>query len=376
VVFQRSVYVPADEDSQKLLSKLHNKAKTVVPLDIALGIDRLPFKMTIEMMLDIARRSINARSYQELERYYEHDRHIEISDDQIREVVDTLGDIVYEYDKAQMEAARNGLCTPPEGSHRGGTLYIEMDGAMFNTRDKPKEGSSYRENKLGIVFHSSDIHYHTTKTGKEAHRIYEREYISYVGDADTFKAHLFAVALRNGLRTVDEVVIISDGAPWIKAFRDEYCQGLKVTLILDLCHLKENIHAFAKVAVRGKNRKNQWPEELIDLITSGKSKEALKKVEPYKNFRKPGVPNLYNYLESNLDRINYPSYWERGLFVGSGAIESANKTVMQERLKLSGMRWKTAKAQGVMALKCKYDSGKWDNLVVPLVYAHYGLRPP
>ena len=37
---------------------------------MALGIDQLPFKMTVKMMIDIACRAINAHSYEELQQIH------------------------------------------------------------------------------------------------------------------------------------------------------------------------------------------------------------------------------------------------------------------------------------------------------------------
>ena len=83
----------------------------------------------------------------------------------------------------------------------------------------------------------------------------------------------------------------------------------------------------------------------------------------------------YSYLSNNRDCINYPSYVAAGYFIGSGVIESGNRSVMQERLKLPGMRWSVESAQFVLALKCKYDSNLWESVVVPLIYKTYGLKP-
>lgn len=163
---------------------------------MALGIDQLPFKMTVKMMIDIARRAINAHSYEELQQTYLHDWGIVISDDQIRYVVNELGRIVFNHDTAVRTAAMShfddGAAFSLPVDRRKGVLYIEMDGAMFNTRHAT-DGSTWRENKLGAVFSNLDIVYRKTKTGREAHRITEREFISYAGDADTFKEHLYAV---------------------------------------------------------------------------------------------------------------------------------------------------------------------------------------
>lgn len=344
---------------------------------MALGIDQLPFKMTVKMMIDIARRAINAHSYEELQQTYLHDWGIVISDDQIRYVVNELGRIVFNHDTAVRTAAMShfddGAAFSLPVDRRKGVLYIEMDGAMFNTRHAT-DGSTWRENKLGAVFSNLDIVYRKTKTGREAHRITEREFISYAGDADTFKEYLYAVALKHGLEHAKKVVIISDGAKWIKGFREKFCANLDVVHILDYSHVKENIYKFANVFIRGAKQKTAWAEELARLVKEGKIDEAIAKAEPYKDKRRAGIPNIYSYLSNNRDCINYPSYVAAGYFIGSGVIESGNRSVMQERLKLPGMRWNVESAQFVLTLKCKYDSNLWESVVVPLIYKTYGLK--
>ena len=343
---------------------------------MALGIDRLPFKITVAMMLDIAKRAVNMHSYEELQQAYLKDWNIQISDDQIRRVTNCIGGIVYEDDCRRKDEALAYLAQRPEhtaaDSKKAGILYIEMDGAMFNTR-KQENGSTWKENKLGLVFSSRDIVHFTSRKGEEYHKILSREYISYAGDADTFKEHLYAMALRNGLETHKKIVIISDGATWIKGFIPQYCQGLDAVQILDYTHMKENIYKFANTFIRGKNQKSIWADTLKNLVKEGKIDEAIRMAEPYKDCRKPGIPNIYTYLVNNRDCIDYPTYLANGYFIGSGAIESGNKSTMQERLKLPGMRWDIEAAQCVLALKMKYDSEQWDSYVVPLVYKYYGL---
>ena len=76
-------------------------------------------------------------------------------------------------------------------------------------------------------------------------------------------------------------------------------------------------------------------------------------------------------MHDNRDAIEYPTYRRRGYFVGSGAIESANKTVTERRLKQAGMRWRADLAGGMLALRCKLMSGLWDSDVAPLVREKY-----
>ena len=57
--------------------------------------------------------------------------------------------------------------------------------------------------------------------------------------------------------------------------------------------------------------------------------------------------------------MRYDEWRAAGYFVGSGAIESANKYTMQNRMKLSGMSWKLETARGMLALKARLESGLW-----------------
>ena len=371
VTYFRTVYVPANKQSSELLLSKYG-LKAVVPLDMALGIDRLPFKISPQMMLDIARRAVNASSYEELQQTYALDWHIEISDDQIRRVTNYIGQMVYENDCVRRDIAIQHLqwlnTTPirsnPVNNH---VLYIEMDGAMFNTR-KQENNSTWKENKLGLVFSSKDLKTYRTKKGEEIRRIGKREYVSYAGPADTFQEFLYSAAFRNGLEEHGKIVIISDGARWIKNFKDIYCKGLDVVHILDYSHMKENVYKFANAHIRGKNAKGIWAEKLCDLIKNGKTQEAIAMASKYKDRKQPGIPNIYTYLENNKDCINYPEYVAAGYFIGSGAIESGHKSTMQERMKLPGMRWDLTSAQYVLSAKMKYDSGRWESEVVPLLY--------
>lgn len=57
--------------------------------------------------------------------------------------------------------------------------------------------------------------------------------------------------------------------------------------------------------------------------------------------------------------------------MGSGAIESGNKTVMQERTRRAGTRWREECAESPLALRAAIRSGKWESRVVPLVRSRY-----
>ena len=87
--------------------------------------------------------------------------------------------------------------------------------------------------------------------------------------------------------------------------------------------------------------------------------DSLKLIKKYKNITIPKtVCNLSVYLENNKNKIDYSTYEYNGWFVGSGAIESSNKTVVQLRLKQAGMRWSVDGANYMIALRCMYESNQ------------------
>ncbi|MEW7277485.1 hypothetical protein ABW636_02690 [Aquimarina sp. 2201CG1-2-11] len=54
--------------------------------------------------------------------------------------------------------------------------------------------------------------------------------------------------------------------------------------------------------------------------------------------------------------MQYHKYLKEGLLIGSGAIESAHKDVLQQRLKLSGQRWTMKGFQQMAQLRVVYKS--------------------
>jgi hypothetical protein len=82
--------------------------------------------------------------------------------------------------------------------------------------------------------------------------------------------------------------------------------------------------------------------------------------------RRPGlaeaVAAVVGYLERQAHRMEYPEYLARGWYIGSGAVESACKTVVGQRLKLAGMRWGEDGADALCHLRAlsRSEKGQWE----------------
>jgi hypothetical protein len=60
--------------------------------------------------------------------------------------------------------------------------------------------------------------------------------------------------------------------------------------------------------------------------------------------------------------MRYGHFRSCGLFTGSGVVEAGCKSVIGQRLKLSGMHWSVPGATGILALRCQQASGRWEEI--------------
>lgn len=312
-------------------------------------------------MVKIAYWAQNQSSYQRAEDAIADALRIKVNDDTVRQVANYVGGMVFRNDCVRADEAYDRL-KKGEIVHSktiDGVLYVETDGAALNTRLKDEAGSTWRENKLGEVFSSNHIHYWTDRRGNRQHQILQKEYISYVGSVTEFKKHLLACAIRNGYGRFKETVVLSDGATWIRNMVGELFPDAQQ--ILDFFHLCENVHGYAKAIFYGDESKYApWAKSICDALEASRSEAVLRELKPIRD-RKPiaNTVNLYGYISNNINNIDYAMYKEKGYFIGSGAIESGNKIVLQDRLKRAGMRWNTVTAQAMLTLKSKAESNVW-----------------
>lgn len=357
--------VPKTKADLEILSKEFG-VKSIFPLDCALGVDKVPFKMTYQLMSAIAKVSVRSKSYAEASSVIKETYGFCVSSVQAEKVTDVVGALMYDIQLNKAMAARESSKYKTDNRKRrrrkNDILYLEIDGAMVYLRDKEDGKPGWTESKHAIAFNSANIKRFFNDKGEETgHRITKREYIGYIGQADDFKYHFLALAKDNACDLCSEVVVISDGALWIKNMVETYLP--KATLILDLYHAKENAGKFAKYAKSDPKEQKTYSDKLCKLIEEGNTAYLLQELKPYESQDIPtGVPNLYKYIDNHKDNMQYQLYIEKGYFVGSGAIESANRSIMQNRLKLPGMRWKRKCGQGMLTLKTKYEAGKWNEV--------------
>ena len=329
------------------------------PLDIMLDLEFVGHKVTPEMTAKIAYAGQNAPSFEAAEQGFEYMMGLEISRTLIRQITEETGQKVHEQ---EMEEAEKAIAAPEEAissllphERRAGTQYVLVDGSQVNTRHKDQAGSSWKEMKLALIYNDSNVI--RRKSGQAV--IVDKEYTAYWGDVNGFKKLVFNAALRKGYGTYEQVVFIGDGAHWIWNMCEELFPD--AIQILDYYHMCENVYSYARYLYPSDDQKIKgWAEAVIAHIEENEIDKALALIPATDESRLPqGVPNLSVYLSNNRNRMNYKAYQQSGLNVGSGAIESGNKKIIQQRMKQSGMRWNVETGQTIASLRAKNASGKW-----------------
>lgn len=244
-------------------------------------------------------------------------------------------------------------------------MYVEYDGTgvpmvpaeVKGRKGKQEDGSAKtREAKLGCVFTQ-------TATDEEGRPVRDPQSTSFVGaieTAEVFGERIYAEALRRGLNSAAKVVVLGDGARWIRGLAELHFH--QAVFIIDLYHAKEHVADLCKLLwpqddYQSKRQRIRWWTDLEEgkvekIVREARQQASLQKSTPEK------VETEIHYLEENRERMRYSAFREQGLFVGSGVVESGCKTVIGKRLKQSGMEWSVRGANAIISLRCMFLSGR------------------
>jgi hypothetical protein len=222
----------------------------------------------------------------------------------------------------------------------------------------PVEEGQFQEVKTGVLLWPSQ----RVETSPGRHSLVRRLVVSCLGNADDIFRHLYA-QLRE-LQWLDTahtvVVIVGDGAEWIwnrTAMFVNRCE------ILDFWHAVEYAWDFARLAYGESSRQaERWVHRIAEDLRAGKVEEVLARLQRMR----PATPELREKLEgliryytNHATRMHYDEYLRLGYGIGSGAVESAHKQVLQARLRQAGMRWSEAGARRLLALRLLMLNDNW-----------------
>jgi len=232
--------------------------------------------------------------------------------------------------------------------------YAQADGSMLLTDE------GYREAKVGRVFPQWACQ-PSSVAGRNG-QLTESLYCARLGPATGFKP-LFTQTLSAYQAAGYQLIFLSDGAIWLRQMMEAAFPGAQ--LILDFYHVMEWLGKAAQVGFWGESSRRKWLATQRKHLLSSEIDVVLAAIDALKGPATVLAP-VRAYLVSNRDRMDYGRYVANGWLIGSGAVESAHRTLLQSRLKLSGQRWSEVGANRLMALRVHVANG-WHEAIRALI---------
>ena len=248
-------------------------------------------------------------------------------------------------------------------------LYVLMDGSFVpirntslqkNNMDFVKGKDSWKEVKLARLIDGRHI---VKGVSNNRNYVSHSDYLAHLGSREPFLEQL-RQSIDN--RKFVKIVFLGDGAKWIWNWVvDTFPQS---TQILDFFHAMEHISDHSKIFFQEEQTRKDWVELQQTRLLSDQVEEVLEELETELVISQPkaareSLSKLKAYINENKNRMMYRTYKKQGFEIGSGAIESAHRTIIQQRAKLSGQRWTMDGVQSILSLRSIYHSGRWGKLL-------------
>ena len=258
---------------------------------------------------------------------------------------------------------------------KGRNVVLSTDGGRLRVRSgkrgRKKKGRGYktdwREPKLLIIYVVND----TGRVDKKILPIID----------GTLKGPDMLIALMHiylgslNLSEVDQILFVADGAPWIwesvqliRAMLNLRVK-CKILELIDFYHVVQHLHAFAELKKQwSRKKRKQWVTRQKRLLKNGETKEVIEHLqEAAKGSKSKLLVRELKYFIKNRERLSYKEVAALKMPIGSGAMESAVRRVVNLRLKSPCIFWKEESAEEMLLLRAYYKSGRW-NLLKKMAY--------
>jgi hypothetical protein len=187
-------------------------------------------------------------------------------------------------------------------------------------------------------------------------RARDLSYFSRRAEHTAFRRLALVETYRRGVGTAPVVVAVMDGADWLQRFIDFHRPD--AIRVLDFPHAVEYLTdasheahgpgtpaTRAWIATQAHALKHDGPDSVLAAL------RAL----PAGEHRDTAL----GYLGPRLAQLQYPTIRAAGYPIGSGIVESANKVVVEDRLKGSGMHWAPTSVDPMLALRTVVCADRW-----------------
>jgi len=285
---------------------------------------------------------------------------VDISEATARNTTEGAGRAYVAVQAAELEVLQKELPESPAGP---AVEQVSVDGAMVPLLHK--EWAEVKTLAIG------EVRVSMTKEGKREVHTQDLSYFSRLADHETFAHQATVETHRRGTEKAGQVCAVVDGAEWEQRFIDVHCPD--AVRILDWGHASGYVAKGAQAAFgAGTAATSQWLEVQLHELMHGDPQEVLGELRSLRDQlggQAEGeasseawktVNGSLEYLEKRQEQIRYAEFLGAGYPIGSGIVESANKLVVEVRLKGAGMHWAREHVDPMVALRTVACSDRWE----------------
>lgn len=231
-------------------------------------------------------------------------------------------------------------------------VVLSADGAMV-----PLVGGVWAEVKTLVV---GEVVTPIEPQGTAIGATRQLSYFSRMTDAATFQRLTLAELQHRRVETAAQVALVSDGAEWIQGFI-EYHAPCAIR-ILDFPHAAQRICQIGETVLGSDHASlRAWQTRQLHALKHDGPTGVLAALQTFAadHVTVPLVAENLAYLEKRVAQMQYPCFQAQGWPIGSGIVESANKLVVEARLKGAGMHWSRASVNPLLALRNAVCNDRW-----------------
>jgi hypothetical protein len=282
-----------------------------------------------------------------------HFTQVGVDSDTARRLTEAAGAALVQVETAAVE--RLEAAPPPPEPEGTAVLQLSVDGAMV-----PLVGGEWAEVKtLATATLEPPV-------GEAAEpRATALSYFSRLADWETFQRLAWVETERRGVLRAGRVCGVQDGAEWQPKFVRWHRPD--AVLILDFPHAMEHLSTAAHATFGATNPAAQaWLSTWAHELKHGDPAAVLAALAELPVADAAGPTQAateqaatLEYLRKREAQIQYATFQAAGYPIGSGIVESANKLVVEARLKGAGMRWARPNVNPMVALRAVACSDRW-----------------
>ncbi len=193
-------------------------------------------------------------------------------------------------------------------------------------------------------------------------------------EAERFAEAALVETHRRGLERAAEVGAVQDGAEWLQGLVDYH--RADAVRILDFAHAASAISDIGEaVRAAGGRLPTTWLKGVLHRLKHQGPARVLKHLAwVVARYPSPLAQEKLTYLQKREAHMQYPIYQAAGWPIGSGSVESANKGVVEARLKGAGMRWGRQNVNPMLVLRNAVCNRQWNQTWTTAVAHRRALR--